>query len=147
MYFTALFFSFLRRYEFFLLQRPVIRQRHLETRLFPAYIRLYSSCSTCWHVRCVYTSYFLLIYQRCSCKKGSPYSIKAKFIHGPDRTRPDPHGPARTFSGDPGRRPGSPTKPAGDVNHKPGGRLPLLSAGPAVTPATLKKAVTNFAAW
>jgi len=24
---------------------------------------------------------------------------------------------------------------AGDVSHKPGGRLPLLSAGPAVTPA------------
>ena len=29
--------------------------------------------------------------------------------------------------------------PAGDVSHKPGGRLPLLSARPAVTPATLKK--------
>jgi len=40
---------------------------------------------------------------------------------------------------------GSP--PAGDVSHKPGGRLPLLSARPAVTPATLKRAVTNFAAW
>jgi len=26
---------------------------------------------------------------------------------------------------------------AGDVNHKPDGRLPLLSARPAVTPATL----------
>ena len=37
--------------------------------------------------------------------------------------------------------------PAGDVNHKPGGRLPLLSARPAVTPATLKRAATNFAAW
>jgi len=37
--------------------------------------------------------------------------------------------------------------PAGDVNHKPGGRMPLLSARPAVTPATLKKAATNFAAW
>ena len=31
--------------------------------------------------------------------------------------------------------------------HKPGGRLPLLSARPAVTPATLKMAATNFAAW
>jgi len=30
------------------------------------------------------------------------------------------------------------SQPAGDVNHKPGGRLPLLSARPAVTPATLK---------
>ena len=29
------------------------------------------------------------------------------------------------------------SQPAGDVNHKPGGRLPLLSARPAVTPATL----------
>ena len=37
-------------------------------------------------------------------------------------------------------------QPAGDVNHKPGGRLPLLSARPAVTPATLKRAATNFAA-
>ena len=36
---------------------------------------------------------------------------------------------------------------AGDVSHKPGGRLPLLSARPAVTSATLKKAATNFAAW
>jgi len=35
---------------------------------------------------------------------------------------------------------------AGDVSHKPGGRLPLLSARPAVTPATLKRAATNFAA-
>ena len=37
--------------------------------------------------------------------------------------------------------------PAGDVSHKPGGRLPLLSTRPAVTPATLKRAATNFAAW
>ena len=33
------------------------------------------------------------------------------------------------------------------VINKPGGRLPLLSARPAVTPATLKRAATNFAAW
>jgi len=40
------------------------------------------------------------------------------------------------------------SQPAGDVNHKPGGRLPLLSARPAVTPAvSLKRAATNFAAW
>jgi len=39
------------------------------------------------------------------------------------------------------------SQPAGDVNHKPGGRLPLLSARPAVTHATLKRAATNFAAW
>ena len=39
------------------------------------------------------------------------------------------------------------SQPASDANHKPGGRLPLLSARPAVTPATLKRAATNFAAW
>jgi len=38
-------------------------------------------------------------------------------------------------------------QPAGDVSHKPGGRLPLLSTRPAITPATLKRAATNFAAW
>ena len=32
------------------------------------------------------------------------------------------------------------SQPAGDVSHKPGGR-------PAVTPATLWRAATNFAAW
>ena len=36
---------------------------------------------------------------------------------------------------------------AGDVSHKPGGRLPLLSARPAVTPTTLKRAATNFCCW
>ena len=34
------------------------------------------------------------------------------------------------------------SQPAGDVSHKPGGRLPLLSARPA-----LNRAGTNFAAW
>jgi len=38
------------------------------------------------------------------------------------------------------------SQPADDVSHKPGGRLPLLSARPAVTPATLRRAATNFAA-
>ena len=38
------------------------------------------------------------------------------------------------------------SQPASDVSHKPGGRLPLLSARPAVTPATRKRTVTNFAA-
>ena len=45
--------------------------------------------------------------------------VEAKFHYtgptGPDQTKSadfvgDPHGPARTFSRDPGRRPGSPTK-------------------------------------
>jgi len=31
------------------------------------------------------------------------------------------------------------SQPAGDVSHKPGSRLPLLSARPTVTPATLKR--------
>ena len=39
------------------------------------------------------------------------------------------------------------SQPAGDVSHKPDGRLSLLSARPAVTPATLKRAATSFAAW
>jgi len=39
------------------------------------------------------------------------------------------------------------SQPAGDVSHKPGSRLLLLSARPAVTLATLKRAATNFAAW
>ena len=39
------------------------------------------------------------------------------------------------------------SQPAGDVSHIPGGRLPLLSASPAVTLATLKRAATDFAAW
>jgi len=39
------------------------------------------------------------------------------------------------------------SQPAGDMSHKPDGRLPLLSAKPAVTPATLKMAATSFAAW
>jgi len=33
------------------------------------------------------------------------------------------------------------------MSHKPGGRLILLSARPAVTISTLKRAATNFAAW
>ena len=39
------------------------------------------------------------------------------------------------------------SQPAGDVSHKPDGGLPLLSARPAVTPATLNRAATSFADW
>jgi len=60
--------------------------------------------------------------------KGSPYSITAE----------------RRV---PGLIPVLGSQPAGDVSHKPGGRLPLLSARPAVTPAALKRAATNFADW
>jgi len=59
--------------------------------------------------------------------KGSPYSITERRV--------------------PEMIPVLGSQPAGDVSHKPGGRLPLLSARPAVTLATLKWAVTNFAAW
>jgi len=59
--------------------------------------------------------------------KGSPYSIT-------ERRVPEPI-------------PVLGSQPAGDVSHKPGGRLPLLSAKPAVTIATLKRAAANFAAW
>ena len=60
-------------------------------------------------------------------KKGSPYSLK-------ERRVPQLISVLGTGS-----------QPAGDVSHKPGGRLPLLSARPAETPATLKRAATNFA--
>jgi len=39
------------------------------------------------------------------------------------------------------------SQPAGGVSHKPGSRLPLLSARPAITPATLRRAATSFAVW
>ena len=41
------------------------------------------------------------------------------------------------------------SQPAGDVNHKPDGRLPVLSARPAVNPQSLGGLLpnTNFAAW
>jgi len=59
-------------------------------------------------------------------KKGSPYSITERRV--------------------PELIPVLGSQPAGDVSHKPGGRLLLLSAMPAVTPATLKRAATNFVA-
>ena len=59
-------------------------------------------------------------------KKGSPYSITKRRVQEPI--------------------PVLGSQPAGDVNHIPEGRLPLLSTRPAVTPATIKRAVTNFAA-
>ena len=60
-------------------------------------------------------------------RKGSPYSITERRV--------------------PELIPDLGSQPAGDVSHKPGCRLPLLSARPAVTPATLNRAATNFAAW
>ena len=61
------------------------------------------------------------------CKKGSPYSITERRV--------------------PELIPVLGSEPAGDVCHKPGGRLPLLSARSGVTPATLKSSATSFAAW
>jgi len=66
-------------------------------------------------------------YTGCKKGKGSPYSIAKR--RAPELI------------------PVLGSQPAGNVSHKPGGRLPLLSARPAVTLATLDKAATNFAAW
>jgi len=59
--------------------------------------------------------------------KGSPYSVAQRWI--------------------PELIPVLGSQRAGHVSHKPGGKLPLLSAESAVTLATLKRAATNFAAW
>ena len=59
--------------------------------------------------------------------KGSPYSIIERMV--------------------PELIPVLGSQPAGDMSHKPGGRLSLISARPAVTLATLKRVATNFAAW
>jgi len=85
-----------------------------------------------WHTKSVATATSLggsknllqIVYLK---GKGSPYSITERRI--------------------PEMIPVLGSQPAGDVSHKPGGRLPLLSVRPAVTPATLKRAATNFAAW
>jgi len=58
--------------------------------------------------------------------KGSPYSIHERMVHE--------------------LIPVAGSQSAGDVSHKPSGRLPLLSARPAVTLATLKRAAASFAA-
>jgi len=59
--------------------------------------------------------------------KGSPYSITERRV--------------------PELIPVLESQPAGDVSHKPDGRLPLLFARPAITLATLKRATPSFAAW
>jgi len=66
---------------------------------------------------------------KCTSKKGkcSPYSITERRV--------------------PELIPVLGSQPADDVSHKPGGRLPLLSARRIVTPVTLERAATNFAAW
>ena len=69
----------------------------------------------------------LVLLSWCKKGKGSPYSITERSV--------------------PELIPVLGSQPAGDVSHKPGGRLSLLSVRPAVSPATLKRAATNFAAW
>jgi len=69
----------------------------------------------------------LTLVDLCKKQKGSPYSITEHRV--------------------PELIPVLGSQPAGDVSSKPGSRLPLLSARPAVTPATLKRPATNFAAW
>jgi len=75
----------------------------------------------CLHFTCLFIFNYHIV------KKGSPYSITERRV--------------------PQLIPVLGSQPAGDVNHKPDGRLPLLSAMPAVTPATLNRAANNFAAW
>ena len=76
------------------------------------------------HVRTVVHAY--CSHHQTTGKKDSPYSITERRV--------------------PELIPVLASQPARDVSHKPGGRLPLLSARPAVTPATVKRAATDFAA-
>ena len=71
-------------------------------------------------------AYTVLTVLRMLKGKGSPYSITERKV--------------------PELIPVLGSQPAGDVSHEPGGRLTLLSVRPAVTPATLKRAVSSFAA-
>jgi len=64
---------------------------------------------------------------RCKKGKGSPYSIAERRV--------------------PELIPVLGSQLAGDVSHRPGSRLPLLSARPTLTLETLKRPATNFAAW
>jgi len=70
---------------------------------------------------------FVLVTFRHKKGKGSPYSVTERRV--------------------PELIPVPGSQPAGDMSHEPDGRLPLLSTRPAVTPATLKRAATSFAAW
>ena len=71
------------------------------------------------------------LFRSWSWQKGSPYSITERRV--------------------PELIPVLGSQPAGDVSHKPGDRLLLLSARPAVIHATLKRAAkgegTPFSAW
>ena len=62
----------------------------------------------------------------CKKRKGSPYSITDRMVLE--------------------LIPVLGSQPAADVSHEPSGRLPLLSARPTVTLATLKRTAASFAA-
>jgi len=82
------------------------------------------SLAVCWPgAKCAWDNDALA----CKNGKGSPYSITERRV--------------------PEQIPVLGSQPAGDVIHRPGGRLPLLSARPAVALATLKRAATSFAVW
>jgi len=82
--------------------------------------------SVCQTIRLRIVRRVVVTVRLCKCKS-SPYSITGRRVPGPI--------------------PVLGSQPAGNVSHKPGGRLPLLSARPAVTRATLNRAATSFAAW
>ena len=100
--------------------RAVVERRDLT--VFPRRIPLLEERTPCW-IQC---SNGLCNTDNTKKGKGSPYSITERRV------------PELIMAL--GRQ------PAGDVSHKPDGRLPLLSARHAVTPATLNRAATNFAA-
>ena len=71
--------------------------------------------------------------------------LKASFLYNSSKTndwRPSEQVKRQSYITErrvPELIPGFSSQPAGDVSHKPGGRLPLLSASPAFIPATLKR--------
>ena len=79
-----------------------------------------------WQLLCYHSNYLLLGFAYGICK-GSPYSTTERRV--PELI---------VVLG---------SQPAGDMSHKPGSRLRLLSTRPAVTLATLKRAATSSAAW
>jgi len=86
---------------------------------------LYTARSSLARLKCIFA--YRIVKGFLLKGKGSPYSITERRV--------------------PELIPVLGSQPAGGGSHKPGGRLPLLSARPAVTIATLKKAATSFAAW
>jgi len=99
----------------------------LPARIEPALILFVGTLLRLFCIYYFFTYLRLLYFNFSRGKKGSPYSIAERRV--------------------PELIPVLGSQRAGDLSHIPGGRLPLLSARPAVTPATLKRAATDFAAW